>query len=72
MRSVADDLRRDTVKRVLAMPLAERIALALALGDEDLARYMRTSGLDRATAMRELSARRQDGRAPSCAAPPTR
>jgi hypothetical protein len=69
MRSIADDLRRDTAQRVLALPVSGRIALALALGDDDLARYMRMTGRDRETAVRELSARRSEGRAPSCAAP---
>lgn len=68
MRSVADDLRRDTVTRVLALPAAERVALALALGDEDLARYVAHTGLDVDEARRHLHAQRTRGRTPSRAA----
>ena len=51
------------------MPVAERIALALALGDDDLALYVRASGLEPAEALRCLRVRRQNGRTPSaCAA----
>jgi len=54
---------------VLEMPVAERIALALALGDDDLALYVRASGLEPAEALRCLRVRRQNGRTPSaCAA----
>ncbi len=50
------------------MPVPERIALALALGDDDLALFVRSSGLDRADALRRLRARRAQGRSPSDAA----
>ena len=70
MRSVADDLRRDTVARVLTLSVAERIALALALGDEDADRYMRGNGVSREEAIRHLSARHREGRTPSRAASP--
>jgi hypothetical protein len=36
MRSVADDLRRQTLAHVLTLSLPARIDLALALGDDDL------------------------------------
>ena len=68
MASVADGLRTRTSARVLAMTVPERIALALALGDDDLARFMRSSGLERPVALRRLRARRQEGRAPSACA----
>jgi predicted alpha/beta-hydrolase family hydrolase len=68
MRSVADDLRRDTVQRVLAMAVRDRIELALTLGDEDLARYLRASGVSRDQALRHLVAQRAAGRTPSAAA----
>ena len=68
MRSVADDLRASTRARVLTMPVPERIQLALALGDEDLALFVRSSGLDRADALQRLRARRAQGRRPSVAA----
>lgn len=68
MRSVVDDLRRDTVRRVLALPAPERIALALSLGDEDLARYVAHSGLDVDDARQRLHAQHARGRTPSRAA----
>lgn len=37
MRSVADDLREETRRRIADLPPAARIELALALGDADLA-----------------------------------
>jgi hypothetical protein len=36
MTSVATTLRAVNIARVLDMPVAERIALALAIGDDDL------------------------------------
>jgi hypothetical protein len=72
MRSVADGLRRDTVERVLAMTVAERIALALSLGDADVDQYVRATGGPPQEARRQLTARRHDGRTPSRAAAPDR
>ena len=67
--SVADDLRRQTIARVLAMPIPTRIALALSLGDDDLEVFRRASGLERSAALRRVRAGRQRGRSPStCAA----
>lgn len=69
MTSVADDLRRQTIARVLAMPVAGRINLSLSLGDDDLAVFMLASGLERSVALRRLRAGRQRGRTPcTCAA----
>jgi hypothetical protein len=65
MSSVADDLRVRTGERVLALPVKDRIALALALGDDDLALFVRASGLDRPTALARLRATRRHGRTPS-------
>ncbi len=65
---MADDLRASTRARVLTLPVTERVALALALGDEDLALFVRSSGLDRADALQRLRARRAQGRSPSGAA----
>ncbi len=71
MTSLADTLRAETVARVLAMTVEERIALALSLGDDDLALYVRATGADVATARRQLHSRRQRGRIPSaCAGTP--
>jgi hypothetical protein len=66
--SVADDLRRQTTARVLAMPVRERIALACTLGDHDLALFVRASGLARDAARRRLRDARQQGRMPSASA----
>jgi len=44
MRSVADDLRRESAQRVDALTATERIALALQLGDDDVARYQAAHG----------------------------
>jgi len=65
MRSVADDLRRDTYLRVLAMSATERISLALALGDDAVDAYMRAIGCSPVEARRQLAARHRDGRLPS-------
>jgi hypothetical protein len=71
MASVAEDLRARTVARVLGMTVRERIALALALGDDDVARFARSSGSDLDAARRRLSQTRRRGRTPSrCAADP--
>lgn len=67
MRSM-DDLRRQTIARVLDMPMAARIGLALSLGDDDLARFERTSGLPREEARRRLRQQRESGRTASRAA----
>jgi hypothetical protein len=66
--SVADALRRDTVARVLALPVGERIALCLSLGDEDLARYASHAGIDPVRARLHLQAQHARGRRPSRAA----
>ena len=50
------------------MSVRARIELALSLGDDDLARYMGASGLDRARALERLIARRAQDRTPSRAA----
>jgi hypothetical protein len=70
MISVADQLRRDTAERVRRLPVAERIALALAIGDDDLALYMQASGKVREAALEDLRRQRARGRAPSRAASP--
>lgn len=62
MRSVADELRTRTTAAVLQLPVQARIDLALSLGEADLDLYVRTSGLDRATALAQLRAQRSRGR----------
>ena len=69
MSSVADDFRRQTIARVLALPMAARVELALSLGDDDLDLFTRVSGLDRDEARRRLRAQRQRGRVSSVANP---
>ena len=69
MTSVAEDLRARTVARVLAMPMRERIALALALGDDDAAQFARCNGCSPDAARRRLAETRRRGRTVSrCAA----
>lgn len=63
MKSIADELRHETAAAILRMPVPDRIALALALGDDDLSLFMRTSGLGRDEALRQLRAQRAHGRA---------
>lgn len=63
MKSVADALRARTIDSVLALSVRARIALALSLGDDDLNLYMRTSGVDRTTALRQLHGQRARDRA---------
>ena len=70
MRSIADELRRDSRRDVERLSPAERIALSLRLGDDDLDLYCRVQGLDREEARRRLRAHRQIGRRPSSAARP--
>ena len=68
MRSVADDLRARNSARVLQLSVPERIALALSLGDEDLARFSQANRLQPAEALARLRAIRARGRRPSVAA----
>lgn len=65
VRSVADDLRLRTIARVLALPMAARINLALSLGDDDLELFTRHSRLARDEARKRLRAGRACGRASS-------
>ena len=65
---MADDLRLRTIARVLEMPVAARMQLALALGDDDLDLFVRTSGLEPDEARRRLRAQRARGRVQSDAA----
>lgn len=62
MKSVADKLRNETAAKVRRMTAADRIALALSLGDDDLLLYMRTAGLNRDEALTRLRAQRARGR----------
>jgi hypothetical protein len=62
---LADELRREQFARYQRMTPAERVALARRLGERGLASFMRTRGLDRAAALREIRRTRQIGRRPS-------
>lgn len=59
---LADDIRR--------LAPSERIAVALALGDDDLAVFCAASGEPRARALARLTATRQAGRRLSVSATP--
>ena len=65
MDSVASDLRARDAAAVREMSTADRVALALRLGDEDLESFRSSNGLDRRTAVRLLERRRQATRQPS-------
>lgn len=67
MRSVADLLRAEDRAAVAALSPAERVALALALGERDLQafRLAHQPPLDRGEAAHRLQRRRQVGRRPS-------
>lgn len=67
MRSVADELRVRNSAHVLRLSVPERIALALSLGDEDLARFSKLNHLDPASALARLRASRTRGRSASVA-----
>ena len=67
MRSVADLLRLDDREAVLHLSPAERVALALALGERDLEAFRAAHHppLSREEAARILERQRQAGRRPS-------
>jgi hypothetical protein len=62
MRSVADQLREESRRRVQAMEPAARLELALRLGDDDATLLAVTRGIPEAEARHELARRRQTGR----------
>jgi len=70
MRSVGDDLRRETMAHVLALPVAARLELAFSLGEDDLDLFVRANGLSRDEACRRFRANRAGGRTPSVANAP--
>jgi hypothetical protein len=63
-RAVAEEQRG----RLATMTPAERVALALRLGEEGLAAYMATYAVDRRTAISRIRATRRLGRRPSASA----
>lgn len=68
MRSVADDLRSETRHDVARRTPAERIDLALQLGDDDLALLCAARGLAREEGRRLIARSRRVGRMPSVVA----
>jgi len=62
MRSVADDLRREDVHRLKKLTVGERVALAYALGEEDLETLCRACGVTREQALARVRRARQAGR----------
>ena len=64
MGSVADQLKREDLRRALAMSPDERVALAFRLGEEDLAIYRAATGMSRDEALRDLRDQRRFGRTP--------
>jgi len=68
MRSVADELRQRDRETLARRSPSERVLLALALGDEDVATFRRARGLNEESARREMRRRRQHGRIRSSSA----
>lgn len=69
MRSaVAHAVSQEQRERLKAMTPAERVAVAVRLGEEGLASYMATHGIDRHTAIIRIRATRRLGRRPSASA----
>jgi len=60
--SVADESARAERARAAALSPAERVALALSLGERDIAAYADAHGIDRSSARRALERARQAGR----------
>ena len=65
MKSVAAILRERTSDEVRRLSPAERLELAFRLGEQDLAAYCASHGVDRDAALREFQRRRQATRRPS-------
>ena len=65
MKSVASVLRARADAEVRRLAPAERVALALRLGDEAIETFRAANDLDRPTAIRLLERRRQATRRPS-------
>jgi hypothetical protein len=66
MRSqVAEEHRRAQLARFAAMTPEERVTLAIRLGEEGIAAYMETHGVDRRTAVARIKRTQRIGRRPS-------
>ena len=66
--AVAHAVSQEQRDRLKAMTPAERVALAVRLGEDGLASYMATRGIDRHTAIARIRATRGIGRRPSASA----
>jgi hypothetical protein len=66
--AVAHAVSQKQREQLAAMTPAERVALAVRLGEEGIASYMVTHGLDRQTAIARIKATRRVGRRPSASA----
>jgi hypothetical protein len=65
MRSIADDLRRESMRALAGLTAAERVALALRLGDEDVALHRSAHGITERESRAALKRARAIGRIPS-------
>ena len=72
MRSVADDLRRETRRRLATLTIDERIALALRLGDDDVALFCAVHKVEESSARARFAQTRAVGRRPSVVNQPGR
>lgn len=66
--SLAQSIAREQREQLATMTPAERVALAVRLGEEGLASYMTTHRVDRPTAIARIRATRRLGRRPSASA----
>jgi hypothetical protein len=64
----AGAIARRRMERLAAMTPDERVVLAVRLGEEGLASYVETHGVDRRTAVARIKATRRLGRRPSVCA----
>jgi hypothetical protein len=67
MRSVADSLREQTRRHMLALPPGARIQRALALGDDDVKAMCDAKGITVDAARAVMARSRRLGRRPSSA-----
>lgn len=65
MRSIADDLRAESAQATARLTAAERVALALRLGDDDVALHRSAHGLTEDESRAVLRRARAIGRVPS-------
>lgn len=65
MRSIADDLRRESAQAVAHLTAAERIDLALRLGDDDVSLHRSAHRLTEGESRAALRRARAVGRVPS-------